>query len=139
MSFEALPVLSGVFQTDGASDGGFIFLRLRGIHLPSSAGLRGIHLPSSVEFIGESCFSKCKSFRAMTIDAGSKLSRFDYPAFQESGLKVIDIPASVEVICELCFSHCQFLESVTFPPGSRLSRIEREAFSWSGLRSPRLK
>jgi hypothetical protein len=95
-------------------------------------------IPGSVEFLGEGCFSKCRSLTEVIFEDESNLKRIDDSAFRGSGLKLIRIPKSVEFVGKGCFYKCESLIEVIFEDESNLKRIDDSAFRGSGLKSIRI-
>jgi hypothetical protein len=87
-----------------------------------------IIIPSSVEILGGWCFSECRLLSSVTFESGSKLSRIEQQAFNQTGLIEIILPSSVEILGARCFSECVSLSSVTFERGSRLREVGQDAF-----------
>jgi hypothetical protein len=86
----------------------------------NETGLVEIIVPASIEFLGEGCFSDCRSLSSITFESGSRLSRIESWAFSQTGLVEIIVPASIEFLGEECFHECRSLSSITFESGSRL-------------------
>jgi hypothetical protein len=99
-----------------------------------SSGLKSIRIPSQVEFIGESCFYKCKSLRKLIFEHECNLKRIEKDAFRHSGLKSIQIPSQVEFIGDFCFYDCKSLTEVIFQ-GEVEVEIETHAFVECPLKS----
>jgi hypothetical protein len=93
--------------------------------------LKSIRIPSKVEFIGECCFSGCKSLNEVIFESGCNLKRIEPNGFVGSGLKSIRIPSKVEFIGAYCFAGCKSLNEIIIEGEVE---IGNSAFQYSPVR-----
>jgi hypothetical protein len=63
----------------------------------SETGLVEIIIPRNVEFLGEECFSLCRSLSSVKFESGSCLKRIESGVFSRTNVKEVTLPSGVDL------------------------------------------
>ncbi|MBR2646238.1 MAG: leucine-rich repeat protein [Clostridia bacterium] len=77
--------------------------------------LTSIEIPAGVTSIASDAFNGCTALTTVTFAEGSKLTRINGRAFQDSGITAIDIPETVNNIGNDAFKNCKNLTAIEIP------------------------